>query len=130
MKKIIAVTIVFALALLAGCGEKAEPIVMPANDVVTSIEVVTLGGANVDITAVDQIEITMEALREAAPTRMPSVNDRPTNVSTYGTVSINTAGEGTVVYYYDKDGKHYIEQPYRGIYELEEGLEDLLPDRN
>ena len=126
MKRIIVVTIVFALALLAGCGKKADPIDMPSNDAVTSIEVVTLGGAKVDITEAGQIEIVMDALSAAEPTRTQSVNDQPTNVVAYGTVSINTAGEATRVYYYDKDCKHYIEQPYRGIYELEESLEDLL----
>ena len=44
----------------------------------------------------------------------------------YGTISINTVGESTVVYYYDKDSKHYIEQPYRGIYEMEDYLEETL----
>ena len=28
--------------------------------------------------------------------------------------------------YYDKDGKHYIEQPYRGVYELVDSLESTL----
>ena len=59
-------------------------------------------------------------------TRLQSVNDQPTNVDVYGTVSIKTAGEVVVLYYYDKDGKHYIEQPYSGIYELAESIEDRL----
>ena len=126
MKRIIVVAIVFALALLAGCGKKADPIDMPSNGAVTSIKVVTLGGAKIDITEAGQIEIVMHALSAAEPTRAQSVDDQPTNVDAYGTVSINTAGESTVVYYYEKDGKHYIEQPYRGIYKIEDSLEDLL----
>ena len=78
------------------------------------------------ITEVSQMEKVTTALSAAEPTRVQSVNDQPTNVDAYGTISINTVGESIVVYYYDKDSKHYIEQPYRGIYELEDNLEETL----
>ena len=126
MKKTIVVTILFAIALLSGCGEMAEPIDIPSKDAVTSIEVMTSDGAGDNITETAQIEMIMNDLNAAEPTRLQSVNDQPTNVDVYGTVSIKTAGEVVVLYYYDKDGKHYIEQPYRGIYELEESIEDRL----
>ena len=64
--------------------------------------------------------------KKAEPTRAQSVNDQPANVNAYGTININTAGEATVVHYYDKDSKHYIEQLYRGIYELKDNLEETL----
>ena len=114
------------LTVLAGCGKKAEPIDLPSNEAVISIEVFTLDGAKADITEANQIETVMTALSAAEPTRLESVNDQPTNVDAYGTISINTVGESTVVYYYDKDSKHYIEQPYRGIYEMEDYLEETL----
>ena len=114
------------LTVLAGCGKKAEPIDLPSNEAVTSIEVITIDGAKADITETTQIETVMTALSAAKPTRVQSVNDQPANVDAYGTISINTAGESTVIYYYDKDSKHYIEQPYRGIYELEDNLEESL----
>ena len=114
------------LTVLAGCRKKAEPIDLPSNEAVTSIEVITIDGAKTDITETTQIETVMTALSAAKPTRVQSVNDQPANVDAYGTISINTAGEATVVYYYDKDSKHYIEQPYRGIYELEDNLEETL----
>ena len=108
-RKVLIITMICILTVLAGCGKKAEPIDLPSNEAVTSIEVITIDGAKADI-----------------PTRLESVNDQPTNVDAYGTISINTVGESTVVYYYDKDSKHYIEQPYRGIYEMEDYLEETL----
>ena len=129
MKRTIVVTILFAIALLSGCGKMAEPIDIPSKDAVTSIEVMTSDGAGENITETAQIEMIMNDLNAAEPTRLQSVNDQPTNVDVYGTVSIKTAGEVVVLYYYDKDGKHYIEQPYRGIYELEESIEDRLLGR-
>ena len=89
-RRILILTMICILTVLAGCGKKAEPIDLPSNEAVISIEVITLDGAKADIT------------------------------------EINTVGESTVVYYYDKDSKHYIEQPYRGIYEMEDYLEETL----
>lgn len=113
MRKMIALllilTIICILTVLAGCGKKAEPIDLPSNEAVISIEVITLDGAKADITEANQIETVMTALSAAEPTRLESVNDQPTNVDAYGTISINTVGESTVVYYYDKDSRHYIE---------------------
>ena len=125
-RKILIITMICILTVLAGCGKKAEPIDLPSNEAVTSIEVITIDGAKTDITETTQIETVMTALSAAKPTRVQSVNDQPANVDAYGTISINTAGEATVVYYYDKDSKHYIEQPYMGIYELEDNLEETL----
>ena len=125
-RKVLIITMICILTVLAGCGKKAEPIDLPSNEAVTSIEVITIDGAKADITETTQIETVMTALSAAEPTRVQSVNDQPANVNAYGTISINTAGEATVVYYYDKDSKHYIEQPYRGIYELKDNLEETL----
>ena len=110
-RRILILTMICILTVLAGCGKKAEPIDLPSNEAVTEA---------------NQIETVMTALSAAEPTRLESVNDQPTNVDAYGTISINTVGESTVVYYYDKDSKHYIEQPYRGIYEMEDYLEETL----
>lgn len=119
-------TIICILTVLAGCRKKAEPIDLPSNEAVISIEIITIEGTKADITETNQIETVMTALSAAEPTRLESVNDKPTNVDAYGTISINTVGESTVVYYYDKDSKHYVEQPYRGIYEMEDHLEESL----
>ena len=105
-RKVLIITMICILTVLAGCGKKAEPIDLPSNEAVISIEVITLDGAKADITEANQIETVMTALS--------------------ATISINTVGESTVVYYYDKDSKHYIEQPYRGIYEMEDYLEETL----
>ena len=111
MKRTIAVAILFTIALLSGCGKMADPIDIPSKAAVTSIEVMTSDGAGENITETAQIEMIMNDLNAAEPTRLQSVNDQPTNVDVYGTVSINKAGDVVVLYYYDKDGKHYPSNP-------------------
>ncbi len=126
MQSIIAVFIAIMLFLLAGCGKKAEPIDIPSSNIVTNIEVITTEGSKIDITEAEQIDGVVNVMKAAEPTRMESVNDQPMNVDSYGTVSINTDDGSTEFFYYDKDGKHYIEQPYRGVYELVDSLESTL----
>ena len=124
--RIITAAILLALALLAGCGKPAAPIDLPSDHAVTEVGGVTINGEEFAVTEPDQIEAVMRLLRAAEPTRRQSVNDSPSNVASYGIVSIYAGDRTTVVYYYEKDGKHYIEQPYRGIYRLEDSPEDLL----
>ena len=125
-KRFTAAAIVLALALLAGCGSLAAPIDLPPDDAVTDIGIVTIAGDEITVTEPGRIEAILNLLRAAEPTRRPSVNDQPTNVTAYVTVSIHADGQTTVVYYYEKNGGHCIEQPYRGIYRTKDGLEDLL----
>ena len=124
--KIIAALAILALALLAGCGKPAAPIDLPPDTAVTEAVIVTMNGEEIAVTEPDRIEAVMRFLRAAEPTRRQSVNDSPTNVARYDIVSIYAGGQITVVYYYEKDGRHYIEQPYRGIYRTADNLEDIL----
>lgn len=73
------------------------------------------------------MEQILYIVRDAEPTRSQSVNDQPTNVDAYGTITINTDADPTVVYYYEKDGKYYVEQPYVGIYRLDFNPEAVMP---
>lgn len=125
-KKVIAAVILLALVLLAGCAKPAAPMDLPPDDAVTGVSIVTTTGDEVAVTEPGKIEAVMNLLRAAKPTRRQSVNDQPTNVASYGTVNLHADGQATVVYYYEKDGGHYIEQPYRGIYRAEASPEDLL----
>ena len=124
--RLILAAILLALAQLAGCGKTAAPMDLPPDTAVAEVGVVTMNGEESAVTEPDQIEAVMRLLRAAEPTRRQSVNDQPTNVASYGTVTIRAGDRTTVVYYYEKDGKHYIEQPYRGIYRTEDGIEAIL----
>lgn len=126
MKKVVVITVVFALALLAGCGKKAEPVDLPSDDTVANIEVTTIEGEKI-YPSEGGIEEILDIIGHAEPTRKQSVNDQPTNVDAYGTIIINTDKESTVFYYYEKGGAYYVEQPYVGIYRLDFNPEAIMP---
>ena len=106
--------------------KKTALIDLPSSKDIASIEVITTDGNKVDLLETNHLEQVMNSLTCAEPTRTQSVNDQPTNVEAYGTININTDDVVWVLYYYEKNGKHYIEQPYRGVYELKESFENYL----
>ncbi|MBQ6118640.1 MAG: DUF5301 domain-containing protein [Clostridia bacterium] len=126
--RITAAVAVLALALLAGCAKPAAPMDLPPDNAVTEAVIVTMNGEEIAVTEPDRIEAVMRLLRAAEPTRRQSVNDQPTNVASYGTVTIRAGDRTTVVYYYEKSGGRYLEQPYRGIYRTQDSLEDLFQE--
>lgn len=121
------IVIAMCIVSLVGCGKTAEPISLPASVDVTKIDIETPDGARISFNVFSDIEQIVETLNGAEPTRTPSVNDQPTNVDAYGRVSIDSGGETTVLYYYDRDGRHFVEQPYAGIYELKQSFEEAVP---
>ena len=125
MRKLFVIAIAFALAFLAGCGKKAEPIDLPSDDMVTSIEVTAIDGGKI-YPSEDGAKEILHIIGNAEPTRSQSVNDQPTNVDAYGTIIVNANGESTTFYYYEKGGTYYVEQPYVGIYRLDFNPEAIM----
>ena len=48
-RRILIITIICVLTVLAGCGKKAEPLDLPSNEAVIRIEIITIDGAKADI---------------------------------------------------------------------------------
>lgn len=125
-KKILISACVFILVFLPACGGAPAALDIPATDSVTEIEITAIDGTKVIIADADTVAAIMSALSEAKPTRKASVNDQPVNVASFGTVRINAGEKTTVIYYYEKDGRYYAEQPYNGIFRLNADIEGLI----
>lgn len=122
MRRILSVLWVIAAVLTGGWGRAADPVSLPEPGDVCSICLVSAAGAERETADREEIAALLQTLREASPTRMASVNDAPGNGTAYGTITIRTDDGETVLYFYDRDGTHYLEQPYQGIYTLPEGF--------
>ena len=53
------------------------------------------------------------------------IQDYP-SAEEYGTINIENNGGMTTMFYYEENGKYYIECPYKGIYEIENNFEDMI----
>lgn len=58
--------------------------------------------------------VNMEFAEKAAPLVFPTAAGK------YGTINIESDAGPTTIFYYEENGKYYLEQPYQGIYELSE----------
>ena len=58
----------------------------------------------------------MAILTDMESTSQSSISDAP-NVEGYIIINLNCSdGSGKTVFFYEKNGKEYVEQPYQGIY--------------
>lgn len=72
--------------------QKADPIDVPDNDAVKSIDISSIDGDKIELSE-DGMKEILHIVRDAEPTRSQSINDQPTNLDAYGTIVINTNEE-------------------------------------
>ena len=119
MKKRIALYIISLIVvfLLSACSSQkvADPIVLPELGDLTSISVVS---GDITATSIDKqwMADIMTILTDMESTSQSSINDVP-NVEGYITINLNCSdGSVKTVFFYEENGKEYVEQPYQGIY--------------
>ena len=128
MKKYIGMIVVLVgmLYLTACGGEKQVELLLPNAENITEVEVME-NSSNMSnkITSQEEIaKIITEIKEHSKSTNKESVNDQLTNVDSYIIMNFynhNTDGEQKEgCYLYQDKGNSYIEQPYFGIWKLED----------
>lgn len=105
------------VVLFSACAlnRKADPIILPEAGDLTSISVVSgdMIAASEDKQWIAEF---MTLLADMESTNKWSINDAPT-VKEYIMINLNCC-DGTIkaVFFYEENGKEYVEQPYQGIY--------------
>ncbi len=115
MKKII--LFLAAVFLLAGCGKK-ESIILPEADDVSLVSVYA-GDSVMEREDEEWISTFLTSMKESGLTDRKSVQDEPQTEEYAKIVFTVKEGENTV-FVYEDGGKYYAEQPYVGIYEIDE----------
>lgn len=121
MKKVISFLIV--VLLLTGCG-KQESIILPeAGDV--SLVSVYAGDSVMKHEDEQWISDFLSAMKESVLTGKMSVQDVPQTEEYVKIILEMEEGENTF-FLYEDGGKYYAEQPYEGIYEIDEETYSLF----
>lgn len=134
MKKYIgiAVALICALALTA-CGNNRK-ITLPEAENIAEIEIVkNISESGTKISEQDEISTMIRVINENTKnTGKESVSDQPVNIEDYIIIKFhhkNAEGSPSVAYLYHDKGKGYIEQPYSGIWNLDEEVFDSIRKR-
>lgn len=124
-RKISALTGMMILALvLPSCGKKAPPVHLPETDQIVSVTVIE-GESWKKYSDPAWISSFLSLVAAAEPTTVQSVSDTP-NMEKYVRLDLSFSEGISVLFFYKKDGKYYVEQPYQGIYLADSSLTDML----
>lgn len=127
MKKYLYISFCLAyILILAACGNKTAPIVLPQTDSIKSVDV-TVGENTVNYADETWISEIISNISSSEPTRKESVQDVP-QVENYIKIDIQLTAKVSTFFAYEDGGKYYIEQPYQGIYEINKQLYEQLQE--
>lgn len=118
---IIAIVAAFGLCACSQDEEKAPD--LPGADVISRVEFEHVnGGALSTVIKLDDSKIATlvsDIKDKSSYTDKESTNDEPNGVDyVRATLYRNDGSEDIELYFYEKDGKTYVEQPYEGIWEI------------
>ena len=116
------------LLILAGCGTWNGAMMLPAAEEISAVRVERMDGEETRYEDGESIRRIVDALSSGKVTDRRSVQDVP-QAGRYGTVYLENQGGTTVAFYYEEHGSWFVEQPYQGIYQVEEDLEGMLTGR-
>lgn len=127
MKKYIEITLILICILtLTSCGNNKE-IVLPNAKNITKIEImdnVSKYGKKISNTK-EISKLISDIKNNSKGTNIESVNDQPTNIDNYIIIKFHhkdAEKNPSVAYIYQKKGNSYIEQPYAGIWKLNQEI--------
>ncbi|MBR4014949.1 MAG: DUF5301 domain-containing protein [Anaerotignum sp.] len=110
------------LGCFAGCGKSnLYTIRLPDAENLSSVSVVSL--SRYDETKIFSDTETMEEIYhvfQGRETKQESRYDNPVDAVELYAVTFENADEAVRIYIYRRDNKYYIEQPYNGIYKIQE----------
>lgn len=115
------------LLLCSACAAKAGPLTLPAADDVTEVRL-EYEGESVVRTGPGWIEMLLEDLAAAEPTRKATVQDVPDKEDMASVHFVLEDGSESTLFVYPEGGKWYIERPYEGVYETDQLLWVMVTD--
>ena len=126
MKKFILLLMLIILTLSVTACQSAKDISLPDPKNIESIEL-EYGEQKCQVSDKNIIEeVISEIAKSAKYTNIQSINDQPTNVDNFITIKFNHSNTDesaqSIAYIYQRKGKVYIEQPYTGIWRVDDNI--------
>lgn len=131
MNKIHKILLILSIFLLiAGCSQNKE-IVLPNSEDIEKIEITNnKDNRKLEIFDEEKVdELIKSLINKGKYVNKESVNDQPTNIDEYHIISFyykEKKENPSIIYLYKNGGKYYMEQPYQGIWKIDEEIYEKI----
>ncbi len=115
------ITMIVIGCVLSGCVENDNAEIVKEASKLQEINLTLYNGKSVNVTETEKLEDIVKVINGVASTKEESVQDVP-DAKQYGKIILVSKEEERTLYYYEREGKNYIEEPYVGIYQCDQDL--------
>lgn len=115
------ITMIVIGCVLSGCAEKNNAEIVKESSNLQEINLTLYNGKSINVTKSEKIQDIVKVINSAEFTKEESVQDVP-NADQYGRIVLVSKEDERTLYYYEREGKYYIEEPYVGIYQCDQDL--------
>lgn len=114
-------TMIVIGCVLSGCAEKNNAEIVKESSNLQEINLTLYNGKSINVTKSEKIQDIVKVINSAESTNEESAQDVP-NADQYGRIVLVSKEDERTLYYYEREGKYYIEEPYVGIYQCDQNL--------
>lgn len=111
------ITMMICTFIFSGCAQKEKANIVMQSSKLEAITITLFNEDIIEVTDSTKIQDIVNVINNAKQTKDESTQDVP-DVEKYGKITFVSKGNDRILYYYEKNKKWYIEEPYVGIYEL------------
>ncbi len=115
------ITMIVIGCVLSGCAEKNNAEIVKESSNLQEINLTLYNGKSINVTKSEKIQDIVKVINSAESTNEESAQDVP-NADQYGRIVLVSKEDERTLYYYEREGKYYIEEPYVGIYQCDQDL--------
>lgn len=112
------ITMIVIGCVLSGCAGNDNAEIVKESSKLQEINLTLYNGKSVNVTESKKVE---DIINSAESTKEESVQDVP-DAKQYGKIILASKEDERTLYYYEREGKYYIEEPYVGIYQCDQDL--------
>lgn len=115
------ITMIVIGCVLSGCAEKNNAEIVKESSNLQEINLTLYNGKSINVTKSEKIQDIVKVINSAEFTKEESVQDVP-DAEQYGKIILVSKEDERTLFYYEREGKYYIEEPYVGIYQCSQDL--------
>lgn len=124
-KVLFLITMMICTFILSGCVQKEKTNKTIQSSKLEAITITSFDEDIIEVTDSTKIQDIVNVINNAKRTKDESTQDVP-DVEKYGKITFVSKDDDRILYYYQKNKKWYIEEPYVGIYECSQNLDNYF----